>query len=676
VSDRGSTSPDPRVGVRVAGVGVALTTLVVLLAVLAGVVPRVAGLYPGAVPENPYFVPGRAGLLYLLMPVVVMATLTLLMAPGTLAVLAFGHRGRLSTLILKAFVVSFAAFVVGFGALHLVFPVPSTAAFSATMLLVLVLAFAAWATRAVRGDVAAGFPFERGRLVALASLTFAVLVTSIPVLFWQDINPDGLEGLSTGRSLAYHILPRLPNGLMPGLDLGMVTMAYPIHWMIVLFGHLEVAARLPFLLYLALIYAGVTALIERDAARRLSGSEEATVALTLGVFAVTLIFSDTYHPYSADVASPANIDLLAVGGMLGTAYFFFDRNRSWTIAFAFLTHLTRPTGVMFLGLLGAATLLVSRRDWRWRVATLGAALGACVAWTVLYEHVLASLIGVPIEAGTSSIARRLRFLRFDDFGRLLWVVVPGGIVPAVSVFWYRRLDESSRSLLLVSGGYFLFFYVLAFTALHHFAPVMLLPVVLFWRVLLQRERSGAWAGAAAVGALAALIVSLPAGSSVDRRMRELGRATDFGIGDYSGDFDAYREAYRHKDILDSLFRPIWLVDDPGAEQVGSPWVQIHYASAASSPPDSIRYLVLPGAAAPPPGFERVAADSAAALYVRDRERWVQDRRSPPRTDFRSPIYAVPKETLFPFWGIPAGTYDLDLRDVLPDFVLSRLGPER
>jgi len=656
--------------------GAYLTALVLFVALFTRVVPHVSQLYPGPLPDNPYFVPGHGLLLYLLLPLVVTATLSVIMAPGVLLALAFEDRISLAELTLKAFAISFAVLVASFSALHVVISTPSAFAFTVTIFVVLALAYAVWAYGALYGGGVADFPVERQRITAFGVLVLSVLLVSIPVLFWQDINPDGLEGLSTGRSLSYHVLPRLPNGNMPGLDLGMVTMAYPIHWMIVFFGHIEVAARLPVLLYLALIYAGVTALIERGSTRRLGPSEEATIVLTAGVFAVTMIFSDTYHPYSTDVASPANIDLLAVGGMLSTAYFFFEKNRRWTIAFAFLTHLTRPTGVMFLVLLGLASLIATRRDLRWRVVTLAAALVLCLVWTVTYEEVVAPLIGVPIEAGTLTIARRLRFLRFDDVRRFLWVIVPAGILPAMSFFEYRALDESARVLLLVGVAYFLFFYILAFTALHHFAPVMVIPVVLFWRLRLRRERSGPWVSASALAAVTALILSLPASLVVDRKMRQLGSVTEYRIGDYSGDFDAYRLAYRHKNILNELFRPVWQVEDPATEMVGSPWVQIHYAATSGSPDDSINYLVIPTVADPPPGFTPLTSDSTAALYVRDIARWERDRRTPPGTDFPSPVYRVPKETLFPIWGIAAGAFSLDLREILPQSLLRRIEAER
>jgi hypothetical protein len=282
------------------------------------------------------------------------------------------------------------------------------------------------------------------------------------------------------------------------------------------------------------------------------------------------------------------------------------------------------------------------------------------------------LIGVPIEAGTLTIARRLRFLRFDDVSRFLWVIVPAGILPAASFFSYRALDESARILLLVGIAYFAFFYVLAFTALHHFAPVMVIPVVLFWRLRLQRERRGAWVAASALAALTAMVLSLPASFAVDRKMRELGRSTEYRVGDYAGDFDEYRVAYRHKDILNELFRPVWQVEDPSTEMVGSPWVQIHYAASSGWPAGSINYLVIPAVADPPSGFTSIASDTAVALYVRDTARWRRDAHTPPGTDFRSPIYRVPKETLFPIWGIAAGTYGLDLREVLPRSLLRRI----
>ncbi|MEP7348301.1 MAG: hypothetical protein ABI877_23750, partial [Gemmatimonadaceae bacterium] len=74
------------------------------------------------------------------------------------------------------------------------------------------------------GVTAKGWGKERTALV----FGFLIFVTAIllPRLVWQDLNPDGTELLTMGRSLASHAFARLPTGEIPGISLGMVTIAY------------------------------------------------------------------------------------------------------------------------------------------------------------------------------------------------------------------------------------------------------------------------------------------------------------------------------------------------------------------------------------------------------------------------------------------------------------------
>ena len=70
----------------------------------------------------------------------------------------------------------------------------------------------------------------------------------LPIIFWQDFNPDGLEALSMGRSLFEYLLPMLPTGDVAGFSVGMNSNAYPVNWFIAWIGPVEAAARLPALL--------------------------------------------------------------------------------------------------------------------------------------------------------------------------------------------------------------------------------------------------------------------------------------------------------------------------------------------------------------------------------------------------------------------------------------------
>jgi hypothetical protein len=627
------------------------------------VVSEANDLFPGPLPPNPYFVPSEALTLYVMLPTTVLATLIVFWAPGIAAVLRLARADAFGPALLKAFAI---AFLVHVGAASLLkVASPGGAAPGAFRWLILVTAAIAALVCLVGGRkeplLETSAPRADARLLWMLFAVFAGTILLLPILFWQDMNPDGLEAFTTGRSLRSHLLPRLPTGEQPGLNLGMISMAYPVHWFMELFGVIESAARLPILLYASLILAGIVALAEWGRAKPLTPTQMGIVVLNTAVFVVAMAFNDTYHPYSADIASPANIDILSVGFLLGTVYFFWSGELAWFLVFALLAHATRPTGVMVLVLWTLGVALASRplflARWRW----LAGALLACIGVTVVLEQVVALVTGIHPGAETLGILDRMRYLTVTDVRRFAFVLVPCGVVPVLSMFLWKRQDALCRCIVLVSAAYFAFFFSLAFTALHHFALVMVLPVVVFARMLTAGVLGSAWQPAAVVAGLVCLVASLPASFAVDRSVRDLGRVTRFDIGDYEGDYAGYRAAFAQKGLLEALFLPHWQAEDPGAERVGSPWPQVHYASRTAKVGHEGNYWVRPAGEPTPEGFSRIAGNDTATLYVRDFARWEHDRTHPPPVEFRSPVYEIPRETLFKQWGVPAGNYDLDLR---------------
>ena len=57
----------------------------------------------------------------------------------------------------------------------------------------------------------------------------------------------------------------------------------------------------------------------------------------------------------------------------------------------------------------------------------------------------------------------------------------------------------------------------------------------------------------------------------------------------------------------------------------------------------------------------VAESEEGSIWVRDADVLEGHRRNPPATDFASPIYRIPRETLFRHVGVPAEDYDLNLK---------------
>jgi len=381
------------------------------------------------------------------------------------------------------------------------------------------------------------------------------------------------------------------------------------------------------------------------------------------VFIAALGFNDTYHAYSTDIASPANIDFLAMAGVLATLYFFWNDEPGWFLFSALFTHLTRPTGLMLLGLLFVGVFLLDRERLRPRLVLIGAAIAMMMVWTVGFEKLLPRLIDISIDSGAGQVAGRFRYLRFDHVVRVLWVVIPAGILPVLALPQVRRQDNVARVLSLMAVLYFCVFYVIAFTALHHFAPATLFLIVIFWRMALKSPAAARRTAVTVGAAMLALWLSLPRSMALDRTMRPIGAATVWNEGDYGGGYAEYRLAYDHKALLLELFKPFWEVADPAEEFIGSPWLQIRYARHGAILPET-NYVVQPLVDPAPAGFTELAADSAAALYVRDMDRWRADRYRHRDTEWQSPVLRVRRETLFWMLGVDAGAYDIDVRRLL------------
>lgn len=625
---------------------------------------RVASLYPGALPSHPYWVPEHWALLYIVVPATVAATVVMLLTPGGLLLLALGGDDRAGSFVLKAFGAAFGVRILVHGAMKLsgMEPFPARAFFLTeaavdTSLAVLAL----WRMR--RGlHIAWPFSTTEGRRRALwfTGIPAVLVAALLPAFFWQDLSDDGLEALEIGRSLFWHIVPRFPGGSgFASLGEGMLAMAFPIHWFEAVVGPWEVAARLPLTLYLPVLFLVLLELIEWKAARPLRAAEEGAILVALGTYVAAMAYNSTYYPYAADLSSPGtSFETLTVLCMSATVLFLWNGRTGWMLGFAVLGYLARPTEVMMLVLLAvAAGFTAGEERQRW-LLRLGLGLATCLALRLTYEHIyLPHAMGVVLAGGHG--LTRLQYLTFTDVRRLVYVAVPSGVLPVLSLGAWRRQDRWARQITLCSVAYFLFFYAQAFIALHHFVPAMILPLVVFWRI--HTTSAARWPPVLATAAAAVcLVASLPRSFAVDRLPRRIGCETSYRVGSYGGsDWTGHHTALLGRASLRPLFSE-GMGAYPYRDLIMTPLALIYYSTRCATDPRVAVYLAQPAADRPPAGAVLIAADSLAAVYVRDTTRWSWDRRHPPATDPRSALYAIPRSTLHRFLGIPAHQYQLNL----------------
>jgi hypothetical protein len=650
----------------IAGLGVFLTLNLLIVIFLHDTVPAVAGLYPELPAPVHWFVASRIGLLYFLTPLVITAAIVTLLAPGLLIVIAGRWADTPGELVLKGFGISLVLHFLTTSVVKVLTHSPlDPARFMLLLSATLVVTFGLLVLRALK---TAGMfsmfsdPGNRGRIYLLFAIPFLFIIPLLPAIFWQDLNADGFEAMEIGMTLSTSILPVFPTSAGTlGLGIGMLPMAYPIHWCIMLFGPIEAATRLPMVMYTVVVIAGLQAFIEHEAPRRMRPFEQAVLLLGVACYVTAISFNSGYDNYFTDMSSPPAYETLTILLIIGSGYFFWTGMRSWFLLFAVLGFLARPTMLLVVVLLGAGIWIAAperRRPGLWLVA---AATGIWVALLMGYEHLYLHTVSGAGNPGYSggSILNRFRFLTFTDMRRFLYAAAPTGILPALSLLAYRWQDPLARFVTIVSAGYFMVFYIPAFTSLHHFIPVMILPLIVLWRLILFRMDDYRPALAVAVSTAVLLYLSLPQHFRINRTFRDIGARTTYLIGNYRGNFADHRKAIQGADLVSAFFRNDWDVADPARELVGGPQ-QVYYARTSGQPAADTNYLVLPPADSAPADFTLLKRTATGSAWVRDKARWDAVRQHPPSTGYRSRLYQISREDSFNFKGVPAHNYDVNL----------------
>ncbi|MGH7554352.1 MAG: hypothetical protein ACREMQ_15210 [Longimicrobiales bacterium] len=628
---------------------------------------RAVSLYPFELPTNPHFVPEHALLLYVFLPLAVCCYAFVLLAPGMLAVLVTRGATTITDLLVRGFAVAFAMrWIMGVlvaGMLGHTWSFPSFFATHAGLTAIL----SAMLVHRVRSGTAPVWPglpsIERRRIVWMAALVVTTAIALSPWLLWQDMIGDGLEILITGRSLAEFGMPRFPHPSgFQGLGLGIIATAFPVHWFAMLVGPFEAAARLPFLIYLPLLFAVLVELIEFRSPRRMKPSEEMALALALASYVVTMALNASYDAYAADIAAPAGTDSFAIFCMAATLLSLWRRETVWLLGFVLIGYFARPSELLLLLLLVAAVIAAPREERRGWLLRIAAAVLLCIAARILYQNLYVPWASGGMQAGYrgTSMIRRFQYLTFGDVQRFLFLLVPSGFVAAIALTLFRRQDPWARTITLVCAAYFVFFYVQAFVALHHFAPVMLLPLVVWWRLALRPNGFRYAAPLAAFGALAGVLLALPPHFDIYRAARAIGARTSFRIGDYGGSYPQLRNAMDGAAVLQNLFRSQSSIEDPATELALSNLGILHYATRFAPDTASADYIAQPEASLPPQGFINVATKEGRAVFVRDSSIWLRDKHAAPTTEFASRLYFVPATTRFSYLGIRRRNYDLNL----------------
>jgi hypothetical protein len=218
--------------------------------------------------------------------------------------------------------------------------------------------------------------------------------------------------------------------------------------------------------------------------------------------------------------------------------------------------------------------------------------------------------------------------------------VPAGILPFLSIFFWKNLDSAARALALTAITYFFLFYIQAQTALHHFVPAMLLPVAVFWRRINQSppRREAAFALSVAAAAVLALVLSLPASTRLYIESRLVGASISDRIFHEQGN----PAGYAGLSLFQMLF-PRERDEGAGARFTVSPLVLRYYSHRAGPGQHEPGYVLQRRSESPPPGAVLVGSDSSGALYALSESILARHRGLRPTPNPGAAIYEVPPQ---------------------------------
>ena len=593
---------------------------------------------------NPYWLPGEFWSLYIAAPLVAISACVLCLTPGLLLALAMGVGRCVGSWVLCGGALSIVVVSVAAGGVQGLMGRPLVGGgFVGVVAVCSLLAFGVlwWRMRGGRAVAwAVGRPEGWAAVGSLLIGAWVVAAVLGPKIHWESFNGDGAHAYEAAGLLLHQSAPFWAEGVggiggFPSWNTWLFT--YPSSWFARLFGPIESSARLPWILYLMLMGAGLSAVIGVMRERVMSWIEHGVMWLQLTCYVVVMAYSATYNPWHADIALPATQDTLLMACFLGVLWAWLTDRRGWIVLFVMMTYVSLPNGAALVAMMLVFGLWVGR--WRsWRNATLAGALVVSVGLGAVMPMLLVKM-GLPGpggEYGGGDLIGRLMGLNPWQWQRVLCVVLPCGLAPAAGLLVWGWQTRRGQMVTLICAAYFLLFYVQRETAVHYFVPVMVLPLVVFWTL---RPLAGGWARplwlvGGAAGALMAIWICVPRELGIDRSGHALGRAIEIRAAEGGA---GRGSAYAAGDALHVLFPVTWDAAARGSFGGSSvPWR--YYANRFDG--DAVNYVVQALDAAPPEGMSREAegAYGSWSVYVRDREVWLGHQAMRPAISIARPFW--------------------------------------
>jgi hypothetical protein len=612
---------------------------------------QTAAMLPLTGSINPYILPQYAGLLYVWAPIVVISTLILFLSPGLLFAILFNKAKSFGQWLVYGLISSILLISIPTAIIQGLLNTPLRGlSFGLIVALVAVVCFGLLYIRTWKG-MEVQLPTQLMSPLLLSFFMIWILFAALaPKFYWENFNGDGVHAYEAARLLLTQPFPFWDSSAgnvasFPGVS--SMLFAYPASWFIRFFGDFEASSRLPYLLYLVCTFGIILSLSEIGQNRSLSPIPQSLIWLSLIAYTLTVAYSATYSPYSADISLPATQDTLMMVCFLGFIYAFVIDDRWWMILFQLLTLFSLPNGLLLVGMWVVSGALVFRPiPWRKLfLIVVGLVFYFALSFAIPRLMILLNQPFARDEYGLIYLLSRFAFLQFTDIRRILFVIVPAGILPVLGLALWKKQDQVAKTLILLTVFYFGFFYIQAYTALHYFIPAMLIPLIVFWRYtlnlsgLLQRRIYVA----ATLAGIGAVILSLPTTFSVDTSGKAVGMTIENRIQGY----DTHNPAvFRSLALLSNLFPYDWDPAVPYESYGGAALVWNYYAQQKKVVPPPVNYVIQDIGDQPPEGMSLLSSNSEFTIYIRDAEVLSDQRAMRPDTPAGSPLYVIPRSYLF------------------------------
>jgi len=396
-----------------------------------------------------------------------------------------------------------------------------------------------------------------------------------------------------------------------------------------------------------MLFAALTLLIELGSKRPLSVLEEGALWLGLALFTVVQVYNTNYEPFFSDMGETAAPDILLMVFFVSACYALFTGRLKWCLIFALMTYLAGPGAFLLLIALAGATLLYKSPDRGRQLKTLGVAILVCLIIGLLHQLIYNPVVlgGIKDQFSARNMLRRLFPPTLTEFVRFNAFIFPSGILPALSFLTLRRRSDS---LAWIIAGctlvYFGVIYIQVWSALHQFTPVMVLPLVVFWRQYLSLSlKLQRWLlPAVAATTILALVISLPRHFQINQAVRQFGLATEYRVGSYD---KSYEQSVRSGRSLYALLPENYRLQYPEQPWGTDPPSWIYYANRTKPSGTVINYVVQSASEPPPPMLIQIMVKDGISVYVRDLDVWQRDRdRQLPRVATSSLYESILRRT--------------------------------